>query len=134
MAVTDVPPPAEGSAPEKGVAKRAARAALRRVDAMFSAKGPAFKQLGTSWAGNVAGDTLVAIALAGTLFFDVPTTEARDRVALRGVFAVLRARLALAQEGAGMRAPDQEGSWAERDTLEAAELEFDEIKIAVYHS
>ncbi|HSR15416.1 MAG TPA: hypothetical protein VLL51_06665, partial [Gemmatimonadales bacterium] len=49
---------------------------------MFSARGPAFKQLATSWAANVAGDTLVAVALAGTLFFDVPTTEARDRVAL----------------------------------------------------
>lgn len=35
-----------------------------------------------SWASNVAGDTLVAIALAGTLFFDVPTGEARDKVAL----------------------------------------------------
>ncbi len=64
------------------MARRAARAAMRRVDAMFSARGPAFKQLATSWAANIAGDTLVAVALAGTLFFDVPTTEARDRVAL----------------------------------------------------
>lgn len=30
----------------------------------------------------MAGDTLVAMALAGTLFFDVPSTEARDNVAL----------------------------------------------------
>jgi hypothetical protein len=49
---------------------------------MFSARGPAFRQLSMSWAANVAGDTLVAVALAGTLFFDVPTAEARDRVAL----------------------------------------------------
>lgn len=49
---------------------------------MFSARGPAFRQLSISWASNVAGDTLVAVALAGTLFFDVPTAEARDRVAL----------------------------------------------------
>jgi len=41
-----------------------------------------FRQLSMSWASNVAGDTLVAIALAGTLFFDVPTGEARDKVAL----------------------------------------------------
>ena len=33
-------------------------------------------------AGAAAGDTLVAMALAGTLFFDVPSTEARDNVAL----------------------------------------------------
>jgi len=49
---------------------------------MFSARGPVFRQLSMSWASNVAGDTLVAIALAGTLFFDVPTGEARDKVAL----------------------------------------------------
>ncbi|MBU1227846.1 MAG: hypothetical protein KJ698_11640 [Actinobacteria bacterium] len=63
--------------------KRAALSAIRRVDAMFSARGPAFRQLAMSWAANVAGDTLVAIALAGTLFFDVPNTaEARSNVAL----------------------------------------------------
>ncbi len=50
---------------------------------MFSARGPAFRQLAMSWAANVGGDTLVAIALAGTLFFDVPNTaEARSNVAL----------------------------------------------------
>jgi hypothetical protein len=49
---------------------------------MFSARGPGFRQLSMSWAANVAGDTLVAIALAGTLFFDVPTADARDKVAL----------------------------------------------------
>jgi len=52
------------------------------VDAAFSRKGPAFKQLAVSWSANVAGDTLVAVALAGTLFFDVPSAEARDKVAL----------------------------------------------------
>lgn len=31
---------------------------------------------------NSAGDALVAVALAGTLFFDVPVDEARGRVAL----------------------------------------------------
>lgn len=55
---------------------------MRRVDAMFSRNGPAFKQLGMSWAANVAGDTLVALGLAGTLFFAVPSSEARENVAL----------------------------------------------------
>ncbi len=62
--------------------RRTAHAALVRVDAAFSRKGPAFKQLAVSWSANVAGDTLVAVALAGTLFFDVPSAEARDKVAL----------------------------------------------------
>lgn len=49
---------------------------------MFSRHGPAFKQLAVSWAANVGGDTLVAVALAGTLFFSVPSGEARGNVAL----------------------------------------------------
>jgi len=65
-----------------GIVRRTAHAALVRVDAAFSRKGPAFKQLAVSWSANVAGDTLVAVALAGTLFFDVPSAEARDKVAL----------------------------------------------------
>lgn len=55
---------------------------MRRVDAMFSRNGPAFKQLGVSWAASVAGDTLVALSLAGTLFFAPPPAEARANVAL----------------------------------------------------
>lgn len=68
--------------PGPGVARRTARAALVRVDHVFSQKGPAFKQLALSWCANVAGDTLVALALAGTLFFEVPSAQARDKVAL----------------------------------------------------
>lgn len=52
------------------------------MEALFGRKGPAFKQLAVAWAANVAGDTLVAVGLAGTLFFDVPTAEARGKVAL----------------------------------------------------
>jgi hypothetical protein len=55
---------------------------MRRVDAMFSRNGPAFKQLALSWSANAAGDTLVALALATTLFFGVPSSEARESVAL----------------------------------------------------
>jgi len=81
--VTERPP----SYPEKyprrtGLARRTARAAARRVDAAFSRNGPAFRQLAVSWSANVAGDTLVAVGLAGTLFFSVPSSEARGSVAL----------------------------------------------------
>jgi len=72
----------ERSNPRRSLPRRTARFAVRRVDAMFSRHGPAFKQLAVSWAANVAGDTLVAVALAGTLFFSVPSTEARGNVAL----------------------------------------------------
>ncbi|MEE9297684.1 MAG: hypothetical protein V3V29_01435 [Acidimicrobiia bacterium] len=67
--------------PRRGLARRTARATFRKVDAVFSRNGPAFKQLAVSWAGNVAGDTLVAVGLAGTLFFSVPSSEARQEVA-----------------------------------------------------
>ncbi len=49
---------------------------------MFTSRGPGFRRLARAHAGSVAGDTLVAMALAGTLFFDVPSTDARDKVAL----------------------------------------------------
>jgi hypothetical protein len=49
---------------------------------MFTARGPGFRRLAQSHAGGVAGDTVVAMALAGTLFFSVPSTEARQNVAL----------------------------------------------------
>ena len=56
--------------------------ARARIHAMFTSRGPGFGRLAKSHAGAVAGDTLVAMALAGTLFFDTPSTEARDNVAL----------------------------------------------------
>ncbi len=59
-----------------------ARQVAQRVDAMFSARGPGFRALALSQAGSVAGDTLVTLALAGTLFFQVPSAEARSNVAL----------------------------------------------------
>lgn len=49
---------------------------------MFSRHGAAFRQLAVSWAASVAGDTLVTVALAGSLFFSVPTADARGNVAL----------------------------------------------------
>lgn len=73
--------PARGAA-APNLARRTARAAINRAAAVFSQRGPAFRQLAVSWAANVGGDTLVAVALAGTLFFDIPSTEARGKVAL----------------------------------------------------
>ncbi len=55
------------------------RAKLR---GMFMSRGPGFRRIAQAHAGAAAADTLVAMALAGTLFFDVPSTEARNNVAL----------------------------------------------------
>jgi len=57
-------------------------AVLRRLGLMFTSRGPGFRRLAQSHAGSTAGDTLVAMALGTTLFFSVPSTEARENVAL----------------------------------------------------
>lgn len=59
---------------------RATRAVGRKIEEQFSRHGWAFRRLAISHASNVAGDALVALALADTLFFSVPTTEARGNV------------------------------------------------------
>ncbi len=64
------------------VPTRVARATARKVDDLISEGGAQFRSLVVSHASSTAGDTLVAIALAGTLFFSVPSSEARDKVAL----------------------------------------------------
>ncbi len=46
------------------------------------AETPEFGRLLLYQAAGAAGDALIAIALAGTLFFSIPTAEARGRVAL----------------------------------------------------
>ncbi|CAN5490649.1 hypothetical protein BH23ACT9_BH23ACT9_21140 [soil metagenome] len=61
---------------------RAGRAVRRRVDEVFGAGGPAFRLLANAHAASTAGDTLIAIALANSLFFSVPSSEARGNVAL----------------------------------------------------
>jgi len=81
-------PGGRAARPGPSLARRTARAALVRVDAVFSQKGPAFKQLALSWCTNVAGDALVTMALAGTLFFEVPSAQARDKVALYLVLTI----------------------------------------------
>jgi hypothetical protein len=53
-----------------------------RVRSLFETGGPGFRDLAATQAASTAADTLVAIGLAGTLFFGVPTSEARGNVAL----------------------------------------------------
>lgn len=65
-----------------GAVRSGGKRVATRVRLMFTSRGPGFTKLAETHAGSVAGDTLVAIALAGTLFFSVPSTEARDNVAL----------------------------------------------------
>lgn len=75
--------PALASAVAGGAAvQRAGRAVVQRVDGLISVGGPAFRTLALGHAASTAGDTLVAIALAQSLFFAVPSTEARGNVAL----------------------------------------------------
>lgn len=52
------------------------------VASVFRGWGHGYGRLSESHAASVAGDALVAVALAGTLFFSVPSTEARSNVAL----------------------------------------------------
>jgi hypothetical protein len=62
---------------------RGALAAPRRVyERVFAGYGTPFRWLSAEFGASVAGDTLIALGLAGTLFFSVPSAEARDKVAL----------------------------------------------------
>lgn len=76
---------AHGSAAAARGTANAARSTARRVRRATNAEGAGESGLGRLielHAVNMAGDTLVTIALAGTLFFAVPVGEARGRVAL----------------------------------------------------
>ncbi len=81
--------PHEGADPGAGpevtqqTAAQVARQAVgRKLEALFSAGGPGFRSLALAHATAVAGDTAVTLSLAGTLFFSVPSAEARGNVAL----------------------------------------------------
>ena len=60
----------------------AAAAARQRMGALFTTGGMGFRDLAVAHVSSTFGDTLVTLALAGTLFFSVPSTEARGNVAL----------------------------------------------------
>ena len=64
------------------VGRDGARWASTRVRSLFEAGGRGFRDLALVQVGSPASDTLVAIGLAGTLFFGVPSAEARANVAL----------------------------------------------------
>lgn len=65
---------------DEPLARIAARRAFRRLRA--DAGTPQFGRLLVLHASGAAGDVLLAIALAGSLFFSVPETDARDKVLL----------------------------------------------------
>ncbi len=56
-------------------------ALLRPIGRMWSSEDP-LDRYGLAHLGSAAGDTLVAFALAGSVFFDLPVGEAKGRVAL----------------------------------------------------
>lgn len=60
----------------------AAAAARQRMSALFTTGGMGFRDLAVAHVASTFGDTLVAISLAGTLFFSVPSAQARGNVAL----------------------------------------------------
>lgn len=71
--------------PPRSVAATLGRAGSRvvtSVDEFLSRSGPAFRRLTVVNSAATAGDLLVAVALAGTLFFAVPSAEARGNVLL----------------------------------------------------
>lgn len=58
------------------------RAARQRVQRLFTTGGLGYRDLAVAHVASTFGDTLVTVALAGTLFFSVPSTEARGNVVL----------------------------------------------------
>lgn len=73
---------ARGAAVVTGRAGRFTAQQARRAARAEGAGDSGLSRLIELHAFNAAGDTAVAISLAGTLFFQVPTGEARDQVAL----------------------------------------------------
>jgi MFS family permease len=74
-----------GSARAAGASGRAARGTVIRVRALLSAGGAGetgLARLLELHAFNTAGDSALAVSLAGSLFFQVPTDQARGQVAL----------------------------------------------------
>lgn len=63
-------------------ASAAAAVARERLGTLFTTGGMGFRDLAVAHVSSTFGDTLVTVALAGTLFFSVPSAEARGNVAL----------------------------------------------------
>ncbi|MFP4149747.1 MAG: hypothetical protein ACLFV0_09680, partial [Nitriliruptoraceae bacterium] len=67
------------AAPTPSPLTRASRAGARKlsgsVRSLFETGGPGFRDLAVTQVLSTAADTLVAVGLAGTLFFQVPAAE-----------------------------------------------------------
>jgi MFS family permease len=93
--VSEPGPAAESSAALSRAARasaHASRAAVRRIRRATNARGAGESGLAKLIelnAAQTAGDALVAVALAGTLFFSVSAGEARGRVALYLLFTMV---------------------------------------------
>jgi hypothetical protein len=74
--------PLDGSAPSRR------RRATSDVDALRPYRVSPFTKLARTHALMAAGDTMVAIALAGSLFFDIDPSSARSKVALYLLFTM----------------------------------------------
>jgi hypothetical protein len=72
-----MPPPGPG-----GTRRSSARRIGGSVRSLFETGGRGFRDLAITQSFSTATDTLVSIGLAGTLFFQVPSAEARGNVAL----------------------------------------------------
>ena len=81
-AAEEVPEPLTAGASLARASRAGARKLTGSVRSLFDTGGPGFRHLALTQAFSTATDTLVAIGLAGTLFFSVPTAEARGNVAL----------------------------------------------------
>src|SRR5688572_22031268 len=68
------------SANDDPLVRIAARRIVRKIKA--EAQTPQFGRLLILQAAGAAGDALLALALAGTLFFSVPTADARGKIVL----------------------------------------------------
>ncbi|MGH2820141.1 MAG: MFS transporter, partial [Actinomycetota bacterium] len=102
-------PDARGAPEEEPLLRIALRRLARRV--RIEAATPRFTRLLLYQASGAAGDALVALALAGSLFFSVPEAAARERVALYlaltvAPFAIVAPFLSrfLDRHGGGLRA------------------------------
>ena len=76
---------ASASKKTAGVTGRVGKATGRRIRGLTGAQGAresGLSRLIELGAINAAGDTAFAVSLAGTVFFAVPSSQARDRVAL----------------------------------------------------
>ena len=79
---TDEPSAGRLSRVASAAGAAAATAARDRLHALFTTGGTGFRDLAVAHVTSAAGDVLVTIALAGTLFFSVPSAEARGNVVL----------------------------------------------------